>query len=141
MASFCESLLTLLMLGTDSLIAGLAIGPVFGLWRQRAVFAFLFGFCDGAAAVLGAAMRHRVPEASSALLYLVAVALIVQGVRRSPAWLYALPVLFSVDNFAAATAASEAPALALGSAAMAGVGLALGGMGRSVAIRLARSPA
>jgi hypothetical protein len=124
-------------LGFDSLLAGLAVGPIRSSWRGWAVFALLFGVCDGAATLLGAALPHVVPEPPAAALYLIAVALIIQGARRSRAWLYAMPVLFSLGNLAAGSASSNALGLALSSAVMAGIGLPLGGLGRRVAIRFA----
>ena len=141
MASSSEFLLTMFLLGFDSLLAGLAIGPILSSRRGWAVFALLFGVCDGAATLLGAAVPHLMPEPPIAALYLIAVALIIQGARRSRVWLYAMPVLFSLDNLAAGGAASDALGLALSSAAMAGMGLALGGLGRRAAIRFAAAGA
>jgi hypothetical protein len=129
------------LFGFDSLFAGLAIGPIISSRRGWAVFVLLFGVCDGAATLLGAAVPHLVPTPPVAALYLIAVALIIQGARRSRVWLYAMPVLFSLDNLAAASAPSDTLGLALSSAAMAGVGLALGGLGRRAAIRLAAAGA
>jgi hypothetical protein len=141
MASFREFLLTMFLLGFDSLLAGLAIGPILSSWRGRAVFALLIGVCDGAATLLGAAVPHLVPELPSAALYLIAVALIIRGAQRSRTWLYAIPVLFSLDNVAFGSAPSDALGLALSSAAMACLGLALGGLGRGAAIRFAAAGA
>lgn len=138
MASFREVLPSIFLLGLDSLLAGLAIGLILPSWRGRAVFVLLFGACDGAATLLGASVPHLVPELlAAAALYLVAVALIIQGARRNRMWLYAMPVLFSFDNLAAGNAASDALGLALSSAAMVSMGLALGGLGRRAAIRFA----
>jgi hypothetical protein len=137
MASIRESLLTMFLLGFDSLLAGLAIGPMLSSWRGWVVFVLLFGTCDGAATLLGASVPHLAPALPTAALYAIAVALIIQGARRSRAWLYAMPVLFSLDNLATGSAASDALAVALSSGAMAGMGLALGGLGRRTAIRFA----
>ncbi len=136
MASFREFLPTMFLLGFDSLLAGLAVGPILSSWRGRALFVALFGLCDGIATLLGAAVPHLVPEPPAVALYLLGVVLIIQGARRSRAWLYAMPVLFSLDNLAAGSPAAAAPALALSSAAMAAVGLALGALGRRAAIQL-----
>ena len=124
-------------LGFDSFLAGLAIGPIALSWRQRAWFVALFGVCDGGATLVGAAVPHLLPEPPIAALYLLGVMLVIQGARRSRAWLYAMPVLFSLDNLAAGGSVADAPALALSSAAMAAAGLALGGLARWTAIRLA----
>lgn len=141
MGSFYQILPAVVLFGSDSLLAGLALGPILASWRARAAYAMLFGVCDGVATLLGAMVPHRVPEPPAVLFYLVAAALLIRGARRDPAWLYALPVLFSLDNFAASNSAADAPGLALGSAAMAGLGLALGGLGRRMAFRLAQAGA
>jgi hypothetical protein len=136
MASLGNFLLIMFALGFDSFLGGLAIGPIVSSWRGRAVFVLLFGVCDGVASLLGAAVPHLVPTPPDAALYLIAVVVIIQGARRSRAWLYAMPVLFSIDNLAAGNAVSDAPALALSSAAMAAAGIALGAFGRRMIIRL-----
>lgn len=127
----------IVLVGSDSLIAGLLIGPCLTSWRAGAGYALWFGICDGLGTVLGSIALHRVPEPPAVLIYLAAAALLAQGARRSRVWLSALPVLFSLDNLAAGYPAAEAPVLALASAAMAGLGLALGGLGRQAAIRVA----
>jgi hypothetical protein len=137
MTSIRDLLLTAFSLGFDSFLAGLAIGPILRSWRSRAWFVALFGVCDGEATLLGAAAPHVVPELPAAALYGLAVVVVIQGARRSRAWLYAMPLLFSLDNLAAGAPAAEAPALALSSAAMAAAGLALGALGRRAALRLA----
>jgi hypothetical protein len=135
MISFHEFLPILFLLGFDSLLAGLAIGPILSSWHERTVFVLLFGVCDGAATLLGAAVPHLVPDPPAAMLYLLMVALIIQGARRSATWLYAMPILFSLDNLVAGSAASDALGLAVSSAAMAGIGLALGGLGRRTVLQ------
>ena len=141
MTSLCEFLSPVVLLGSDSLFAGLAVGPILASWRARAVYALLFGVCDGMATLLGAAVPHRMPQLPAILLYLFAVALIIQCARRSRASLYALPLLFSLDNLAAGNSMAAAPALAMGSAVMAGIGLVLGVLGWRAAIRLAKAGA
>jgi hypothetical protein len=125
------------LLGSDSLVAGLAIGPWVASWRAGAAYALLFGVSDGMATVLGATIPHRVPEPPAILIYLVAVGVFARGARHSRLWLCVLPVLVSLDNLAAGRPASGAVALALSSALMAALGMALGGLGRRLAIRLA----
>lgn len=139
MLSYIDFPMAIFLLGFDSLIAGLMIGPALSLWRDRALFALLFGICDGAATLLGAVVPHFVPEPPAVLLYLLAIPLVILGAWRSRGWLYATPVLFSLDNFAASSAASDAPGLALGSAAMAAAGLALGGLSLRAVQRVGRS--
>ena len=128
MSSHLDFATAIILFGFDSLIAGLMIGPALSSWRDRVLLVLLFGVCDGSATLLGAAVPHFVPEPPAVLIYLLAVALVILGARRGRVWLYAIPVLFSIDNLAAGSAASDAPGLALGSAAMAAAGLALGGL-------------
>ena len=129
MTSIGNLLLTTVSLGFDSFLAAFFISPMIVSWRWRAGYATLFGVCDGLATLLGAVIPHRLPEPPAAVMYLLCVMLIIMGARRSRAWLFATPVLLSLDNLAAGGTAA-APALALGSAAMAAAGLALGALGR-----------
>ena len=116
--------------GFDSLLAGIAIGSILVFYRNCLLFALLFGVCDGLATLLGSLAPHRLPGAPAAALYLLAVLLIIQGSRHSRTWLLALPLLLAFDNFAVGGAIADVPLLALSSAAMAAVGMALGGVGR-----------
>ena len=141
MASLRELVLVALLLGFDSFLAGLAIGPILSSWSARAWIVALFGLCDGLASLLGTAAPHLVPELPAAALYLLGVVLVILGAQRSRAWLYAMPVLFSLDNLAAAGPASNAPGLAVSSAAMAAAGLALGALGRHAAHRFVATAA
>ena len=68
-------------LGFDSLLAGIAIGPVILSNRDRALFAILFGVCDGLATLCGILLPHRFPEAPSVALYLLGVLLICNKAR------------------------------------------------------------
>jgi hypothetical protein len=133
MASLRGLLPAMFFPGFDSFLAGLAIGPMVSYWSALARFAVLFGLCDGLATLLGAAAAHFVLELPAAALYLLGVALVILAARRSRAWLYAMQILFSLDNLAAGGPASDAPALALSSAATAAVGLAPGALGRRAA--------
>jgi hypothetical protein len=96
-----------------------------------------FGLCDGLSTVLGAVAPHLAPDLPLAMVYALAVAVIIKAASQSRAWLYGMPILLSLDNLTAGRPASDAVALALSSAAMAGLGLTLGGLGRRLAIRLA----
>jgi hypothetical protein len=122
--------------GFDSLLAGIAIGPIIVFYRNRLLFALLFGVCDGLATLLGALAPHRLPGAPAAELYLLAVLLIIQGSRHGRTWLLALPLLLAFDNFAVGGTIADVPLLALSSAAMAAVGMALGRAGRRLAGRI-----
>jgi hypothetical protein len=141
MASLRELVFAAFLLGFDSFLAGLAIGPILSSWSARAWIVGLFGLCDGLALLLGTAGLHLVPEPPAAALYLLGVVLVILAARRSRAWLYAMPVLFSLDNLAAAGSASDAPALAVSSSAMAAAGLALGALGRHAAHRFVAAAA
>jgi hypothetical protein len=141
MASLRELVLAAFLLGFDSFLAGLAIGPILSSWSARAWIVGLFGLCDSLASLLGTAAPHLVPELPAAALYLLGVVLVILAAQRSRAWLYAMPVLFSLDNLAAAGSASDAPALAVSSSAMAAAGLALGALGRHAAHRFVAAAA
>jgi hypothetical protein len=139
MASLRELVLAAFLLGFDSFLAGLAIGAILSSWSARAWIVGLFGLCDGLASLLGAAAPYFVPEPPAAALYVLGVVLVILAARRSRAWLYAMPILFSLDNVAGGALASDAPALAVSSAAMAAAGLALGAPGRHAASRFVSS--
>lgn len=130
MEPILELLQTACSLGFDSLLAGIAFGPIILSNRDRAMFAILFGACDGLATLLGVMGLHRPPEPPSATLYLVGVLLITQGARHSRKWLFAMPLLLGFDNLVVGGTFADVPVLALTSAAMAAVGLALGALGR-----------
>ena len=137
MTSMGEISSAFVLLGSDSLVAGLAIGPFLTSRRAAVVYALSFGVCDGLGTVFGSTAPHCIPEPPAILTYLAAAALLAQAARGSRLWLSALPALFSLDNLAAGYPAADAPGLALSSTAMAGLGLALSGLGRRLTIRLA----
>ncbi len=130
---------TAVSLGLDSLVAGLAVGWILSGWRGRISFALGCGLCDGIASWAGAAVPHQLPDCFDAGLYLVCVGLLLAGAVRTRAWLYAMPVVLSIDNLAAGVSADQAPLLALSSAVMAASGLALAGLGR-ISVHLAAAP-
>lgn len=123
-------LLTAFSLGLDSFLAGLAIGPLLPSRTGRLWCAAAFGVCDGLASWLGALIPHRLPEPPDLALWLVCVMLLLAGARRGRMWLFAVPVVLSLDNLAAGVPADLAPALALSSAVMAAAGIALGRLAR-----------
>jgi hypothetical protein len=118
-----DLLLQMSLLSVDSLFAGLVLGPMVTSWGPRAGLAFLVGLCDGAAALLGAALPHVMPDLPDGLLYALVAGAVVLAARRSKAWLLLAPVILSVDNLASGSAADAMLALAATSA-----GLALAGM-------------
>jgi hypothetical protein len=131
-----DLLLRVFSLGFDSFLAGMAIGPIIRSGHGRAWCIALFGVCDGLATLLGAFVPHRLPDPPAAALYLLGVMLIIQSARHSRTWMFAMPFLFSLDNLAGGGTVAEAPMLAFSSAAMATGGIALGALGRLVAVNL-----
>ncbi len=124
------------VLGFDSLLAGTAIGSVILSNRDRALFAVIFGICDGLATLIGILLPYHFPAAPSAILYLLGVLLIIRGARHSRTCLVATPLLLGLDNFAVGGTFAQVPVLALSSFGMAAVGIALGMLGRGMAGRV-----
>ena len=118
-------LFQVLLLSVDSLFAGLLLGPMVKTWRKHAVLACLFGLCDGAAVLLGAALPRVMLEVPDGLLYALIVSAVVLAARQSKSWLLLAPVILSLDNLASGLPADAAPELAAASAAMAIGGLML----------------
>jgi hypothetical protein len=118
------------LLGLDSLFAGIIIGPLLTHRRSLVYCALIFGLSDGLACLLGSVIPHPTPGLPGLVIYLVCAVLFVQGARQSRTWLYALPVVLSVDNLAAGGSIPDAPAVALISAGMAAVGLVTGARAR-----------
>jgi hypothetical protein len=141
-----------LLLGVDSLIACIAVGPIMG--RRLLVlssFAVLFGAGDGGGYLLGTLFHYSMPDNVSNFVeygfmgilgaYWIAIALISRSAAqadlqaRSRWGVWALPWVLSVDNITYG-AVSGVPAhfsvwasageQALSSALQAGVGLAIG---------------
>ena len=141
-----------LLLGVDSLIACIAVGPIMG--RRLLVlssFAVLFGVGDGGGFLLGTAFHYSMPQnLSNAIeygflailgVYWIAIALIsrkaaeaeLQSKSRWGVWI--LPWLLSVDNItygavdgvpAHFSVWASAGEQAASSAIQAGIGLAIG---------------
>jgi hypothetical protein len=138
-----------LLLGIDSLIACIAVGPIIS--RRWAVpFALLFGVGDGAGFLLGSAFHWSMPDNVSTIvetsvlvalgIYWIAVAIFsrhaVQAEQQSRSrWgVWILPWALSVDNItyglvdgvpAHASVWASAGEQALSSALLAGIGLAI----------------
>lgn len=126
------------LLGLDSFFAGLVAGPLLRSWRGRSCLALGFGLWDGLASWVGACMPHQIPDVPTVVLYVCCVPLLLAGASRSRIWLFALPVLLSLDNLAAGGPGGEAPWQALSSAGMAALGLTIGRAGRISAAWLLR---
>lgn len=141
-----------LLLGVDSLIACIAVGPIMS--RRLMVlssFALLFGVGDGGGYLLGTLFHYSIPASASNFIeygfmgilgiYWIAIALISKSAAkaelqsRSRWGIWVLPFVLSVDNITYG-AVSGVPAhfsvlasageQALSSAAQAGIGLAIG---------------
>ena len=140
-----------LLLGTDSLIACIAVGPIMA--RRMSVlvpFALLFGVGDGLGYLLGCALHWSYPDNLSFLapavvavigLYWIAVAIVSRKAARAEEnprarWgIWILPWLLSLDNitYGAVDGVSHGASIYLSafeqfasSAIQAGVGLAIG---------------
>ena len=153
-----SSLLAALLLGSDSFIVSLALGPLITRPPARRRLALAFGTCDAVATVVGLVLHWHIPGgwvtgAAPVLAfaygsYLLVIARVSPArLRRWPAYL--LPALLSLDNLAYGSAARSLGAgilphaLVLGasSGALALTGLvaggALGRRGRCSAERVA----
>jgi putative Mn2+ efflux pump MntP len=139
------SVVTLLLLGIDSLVVSVAIAPLFTSRSTRVALALLFGVCDGAAILIGAALGFRFSgplagDVASAVLAAYGLYILIvarwgwRTLARWPGWV--MPVLFSLDNLAYGIKmrnaghdlGQEALLLAVSSALMSLFGFALGGM-------------
>jgi len=133
-----------LLLGIDSLIACVAIGPVVSR-RWGVPLAALFGVCDGGGFLLGSALHWQISGNVSSVIttgilialgvYWIAVATCARTARvsssRGLAW--ALPFALTIDNITVGIVGdhpgailAQAGAQALSSALLAGLGLAVG---------------
>jgi hypothetical protein len=140
-----------LLLGVDSLIACIAVGPMMS--RRMSVlipFALLFGVGDGGGFLLGSALHWSYPDNLSFLaptvvavigIYWIAVAIVSRkaaAAEENPRarWgIWVLPWLLSLDNITfgvvdgvsnGASVWASAGEQALSSALQAGIGLAIG---------------
>jgi hypothetical protein len=140
-----------LLLGVDSLIACIAVGPIMG--RRMSVlvpFALLFGVGDGGGYLLGTALHWSFPDNLGFLaptvvavigVYWIAVAIVSRKAAaaednpRAHWGVWILPWLLSLDNItygvvdgvsSGASVWASAGEQALSSALQAGIGLAIG---------------
>jgi hypothetical protein len=130
-----------LLLGVDSLIACLAIGPIVSR-RARVPLAALFGACDGVAFLIGSAFHWQIADpvvntVQTAVLvglglYLLVVSLGIRRVARtSGVWI--LPFALTLDNItyglvdqSAGSVFGQAAQQAASSALLALIGLLVG---------------
>jgi hypothetical protein len=139
-----------LLLGVDSLIACIAVGPIMSRRMSVLPFALLFGICDGGGYLLGTALHWSYPDNLGFLaptvvavigVYWIAVAIVSRraaAAEENPKahWgVWILPWLLSLDNItygvvdgvsSGASVWASAGEQALSSALQAGIGLAVG---------------
>jgi len=140
-----------LLLGVDSLIACIAVGPIMERrWSVLVPFALLFGVGDGGGYLLGTALHWSFPDSLNFLapvvvavigVYWIAVAIVSRRAAaaednpRSRWGIWILPWLLSLDNitYGAVDGVSSGASVwvsaleqALSSIIQAGVGLAIG---------------
>ena len=146
-----------LLLGIDSLIASIAVGPIIRR-RWSVPFAVLFGICDGGGFLLGSAFHWSMPDRVSNITEVVALGVLglywigtaifsrqtalADQQSRSRWAMWILPFVLSVDNITFGlvdgvsknvSAWQSAGVQALSSAILAGIGL-VAGMGIAYAI-------
>ena len=133
-----------LLLGIDSLIACVAVGPIISR-RWGVPFAALFGVCDGGGYLLGSAFHWSVPGNVSSIvqtsvlmalgIYWIAIAIFAGATQVSSArrLAWALPFVLSIDNITFGVVGDHPGAIlgqagqqALSSVLLAGLGLAVG---------------
>jgi putative Mn2+ efflux pump MntP len=139
-----------LLLGIDSLIACIAVGPMIRR-RWSVPFAVLFGICDGGGFLLGTAFHWSMPDSVSNIaeaavlgilgLYWIGIAIfsrqaaLADQQSRSRWGVWVLPFVLSVDNITygladgvskTASVWQSAGEQALSSAILAGIGLVAG---------------
>jgi manganese efflux pump family protein len=140
------------LLGTDSLIAGMALGTARPAKNRRWSLALLFAICDGAAFFLGSWMFPLSAARAFALVewlgigFVIAYALLILALARSSRseggfasdhrqhaqrYAFVVPFALSLDNFVAGmgnTSAVLAPAAAAVTIGVVSGGLALTGL-------------
>ena len=122
-------LIHLPLLGLDSFVAGLLIGPLLRSRQHRALLAGAFGICDGLGTWVGALLPHSLPDTPDVAFYALAALAVVIAARRSARWLAVVPALLALDNLMAGAPAASALALAVSSGLMAWAGMTLSGCG------------
>jgi hypothetical protein len=139
-----------LLLGIDSLIACIAVGPIIRR-RWSVPFAVLFGICDGGGFLLGSAFHWSMPNSVSNIvevvalgvlgLYWIGIAILSRQTAladqqsRSHWGVWILPLVLAVDNITFgvvdgvsknASVGQSAGVQALSSVILAGLGLVIG---------------
>jgi putative Mn2+ efflux pump MntP len=112
-------------LSLDSLVAGFAIGHLSLSWRERLNLAIAFGAWDAAASFAGLGFPHRSLEPPSLMIYILCALLLGRAAQSSRNLLYALPAVFSIDNFFSGCPANAALALGLSSTILSLFGLSV----------------
>lgn len=135
-----------LLLGIDSLIACIAVGPVISK-RAFVPFAALFGICDAGGFLLGTAFHWSVPDSDATIIqtsvlillgfYWMGIAILSKATavssNISPRLMWILPFALSIDNITFGLADGgngsiwgQAGEQLVSSALMAAIGLAVG---------------
>jgi|HubBroStandDraft_5_1064220.scaffolds.fasta_scaffold321941_1 hypothetical protein len=117
-----------LLLGLDSALCCFAIGCTSLAWNARLRLAFAFGACDAIASAAGALLNHPLAAPPTFATYLCCALLLGVAARYSRKLLYALPVLFSLDNFSYGDGLGNAIIDGMGSAVLALGALAAGAL-------------
>lgn len=131
-----------LLLGVDSLIACLAVGPIISK-RARVPFAVCFGIGDAAGFLLGTALRFNMPDRVATVVetavllalgvYWIALAVLSRKVSGTK-WVWILPWVLSIDNITyglinnhpwTTNVWGQAAEQLLSSALLAGIGIAI----------------
>jgi hypothetical protein len=142
-----------LLLGIDSFIACIAVGPIISR-RWYAPFAALFGICDAGGFLLGSAFHWSVSDsvaqiATTSILvllgfYWIGIAILAKATEaassRSPRLMWILPFALSIDNITYGLAGDgtgsifrQASEQLVSSTLLAGIGLAIGlGIARAI---------
>ena len=124
-------------LGLDSFLACTAIGLRSRPWREQWRIALAFGGCDALSTLLGSFWWHRTMEPAAIVLWLIGAFLFLRTAPRNRALVYAIAVLFSLDNLFVGSPAAMAPLITLSSATMGLLGLSLGAACRRTFLTLA----
>jgi putative Mn2+ efflux pump MntP len=116
-----------LRLAIDSFVACLAIGLQRLSWHERLALAASFGLCDGMASSLGSLHLHAIPGMFPFTAYIFCAYVLGRAAAMSRPLLYLLPTILSIDNLLSADSTGTSPIIGLTSAAVALLGLSLGG--------------
>jgi hypothetical protein len=131
----------LLVLGADSGLFCLAMGPLALSHNDRIRLALAFGICDAAASVFGLRLQYStLPRLPEFWLYLGCAVVLGLAARRNRSFLYGVPVLLSLDNLTTGLPIGPAIAAGICSSTLAAIGLFAGAVGQWAARAACRGP-